>query len=399
MTSRQLCSGHIQDTEENGLPDPRPGLRELVWMVVGHDAVYFLEVVLDPYTDSNGQNLCLVITRQEGDVTGMGACSAGDVKKAVTDMVHDDMGAISWSEAKHVGKILDPQENPDGDDITRMVQATNYILEQATDLRPVLAQDYGKIMRAVYPPTTCGGDSYVVMDIEYRGGPSSTSVYSIEMFFPALDPGGNLAFTGFVDALVSTINARTDTFLVGWVAMRFTGGTRASLGMQQWGQTCAVEVSTGAGVDGLLGLLTYILELMYRYGGIPHWGQLIDLNGLPGHGSIYSRFQEWRDVYGRMSNNFTVRTFENDLSTRWQLTSPPPVIMPVKIPDLQGQDLPSAQQLVRQLGLELHVTFVVTPNDINWNVVISQRPLAGVPVPPGTAINVVVGRKPTGPPL
>ncbi|MBV8968651.1 MAG: hypothetical protein JO331_06255 [Verrucomicrobia bacterium] len=83
---------------------------------------------------------------------------------------------------------------------------------------------------------------------------------------------------------------------MGYVSLRFTGSTRAYLGMQQWNQTCAVEISVVQGVQGELPLLTSILDAVCRFGGLPHWGQLIDLNAR-GHGSLYPRFAQWREVY------------------------------------------------------------------------------------------------------
>jgi len=144
--------------------------------------------------------------------------------------------------------------------------------------------------------------------------------YSIELFFQAIHENGTLGFVDFVNAVIATINAATGTFLTGYFSLRFTGPTRAYLGMQQWIRTCAVEISVFQGVDGELALLSNILDMVYQYGGIPHWGQLIDLN-VQGHGSLYRRYAQWRQVYAKMSNNFTARTFENALSSRWQLTS------------------------------------------------------------------------------
>ena len=91
--------------------------------------------------------------------------------------------------------------------------------------------------------------------------------------------------------------------------------------MQQWSQTCSVEVAAFAGIYGGYALLGDMLDLMRAHGGVPHWGQLLDLNG-QGHASIYPNFSKWREVYAALSNNFTARTFENDLSVRWKLTVP-----------------------------------------------------------------------------
>jgi hypothetical protein len=55
---------------------------------------------------------------------------------------------------------------------------------------------------------------------------------------------------------------------------------------------------------------------------LPHWGQFLDLNK-QGYGNRYPYYKKWQQIYANLSNNFTVRTFENDLSSRWQLTFPP----------------------------------------------------------------------------
>ena len=212
--------------------------------------------------------------------------------------------------------------------------AVNFILSQAPELRPFVVDHYTDIMTAWWPPGTCGGLSFRVMDTELRNAPGPTAAtggYSIEVWFPTFNSDGNLAFFDIVDTLIAQVSQAISTFLVGWLAIWFTGATRASIGMQQFAQTSAIEISTLPNIDGELTLLGLLLELMLAQKGLPHWGQLIDLT-FPGHGSIYAGFQEWRSIYARFSNNFAKRTFETDLSFRWQLTSPPPVTMPVEVP-------------------------------------------------------------------
>src|SRR4030095_9674017 len=133
------------------------------------------------------------------------------------------------------------------------------------------------------------------MDGQYRKGPESEiGSDSIEMFFDAIDSNGNLPFVNFVDDLLPLIDSATNTFVTGWISLRFTRNTRASLGMQQWGITCAIEIATLPNIVNWKDLLGLVLELMYHHGGKPHWGQLNNLT-VPGHGSIYSRFSEWRE--------------------------------------------------------------------------------------------------------
>ena len=138
----------------------------------------------------------------------------------------------------------------------------------------------------------------------------------------ALDANDNLPFIEFVDAAINTINAATSTVLVGWFSLRFTMGTRAAIGMQQWPRSCSVEFSTLPDIHGLPHLLSSLLDIGYSLGGKPHWGQRTDGLVTQGNGTIYPRLSEWRSAYARLSDNFQQRTFENDFSKRWELTTP-----------------------------------------------------------------------------
>jgi D-arabinono-1,4-lactone oxidase len=280
--------------------------------------------VINPYPDNNNNNLCLVITRAEAPITGPVQRPRGDVEAAVNDMVnsldHDDWVKLWTAGVFNVDGLSQGQ---------KIAQIVDGILTLTPDQRHIMVEHYGKIMLAVWPTGTFRGSSYSVMDGTYGQAVGSREPsYSIELFLPAIDENGKLGFVDFVNAAIATINAATGTFLTGYVSLRFTGSTRAYLGMQQWIRTCAVEISVFQGqftqsrlTQGEYALLTNILDMAYQYGGIPHWGQLVDLN-VQGHGSLYPRYTQWRQVYARMSNSFTARTFENALSSRWLLTSP-----------------------------------------------------------------------------
>jgi hypothetical protein len=290
----------------------------------------FLQVLLNPYTDSNDEHLCLLTTRSEADVTApkkhpdrtlallaaVGSMLAQIVvrnplalfklyHKGVFDGAFDGVfdGAGPSNEQK-LAKIIDG------------------ILTYAPDQRPVMVAHYGDILRAQWPTGTFRGSSYSVMDIIYGLDiPLSQPGYSIELHFQAMNGEGSLGFVDFIDALIAAVNAATGTFFAGYVSLRFTGATRAYLGMQQWHQTCSVEISVLQGVQGLLELLSELYKIGFNLGGLPHWGQLLDLS-VQGHGSLYPEYARWRRIYSKMSNNFTARTFENDFSSRWELTTP-----------------------------------------------------------------------------
>src|SRR4030095_1165284 len=128
--------------------------------------------------------------------------------------------------------------------------------------------------------------------------------------------------------------------------------------------------------------LGLVLELMYHHGGKPHWGQLNNLT-VPGHGSIYSRFSEWRGGGWSKASNCTKRTFENDLSSRWQLTSPT-IVSPIMIPSVIGRTESDAMKVLMDVGLVPVSAFIRLPS--LGSIVKAQRPLSNVPVPPGSSV-------------
>jgi hypothetical protein len=283
----------------------------------------FLQVILDPYTDDNNDNSCLITTRAESNLSTAGQCTSGNLQQAALSLLFDAIAAAPLELLATFSELVQQIQLSNFSIDQTLVQAINIILQQAPQLRSVLTRDYFKIVGAAWPAGTCGGKSWQVMDTGLRGAPSTDiGGYSIEMFFPASDvTTGALPFVNFVNSVIASVNSATNTFLAGYIALRFTGPTRAYLGMQQWIPTCSVEISTLPGVQGELALLTDILDMCYRYGGLPHWGQMIDLD-IQGRGNLYPRYAQWRQAYAAMSDNFMKRTFENSLSTRWQLTSP-----------------------------------------------------------------------------
>jgi FAD binding domain/Ig-like domain from next to BRCA1 gene/PASTA domain len=277
----------------------------------------FLQVVLNPYRDADADNLCLVTTRSEADHTGPVLRPRGDVESAVRAMI-DAMDLLAWIKLLLHGVF---GEDPSLTAEERLAKVVQGVLTHAPDQRPVMVEHYGNIMREVWPSQTFRGSSYSVMDIGYRQpSPASQAVFSIELFFPSVGDDGRLGFADFIDALISVVNNATDTFFTGYVSLRFTGPTRALLGMQRWRQTCSVEISLLQGVQGLDELIARLYRIGYDRGALPHWGQMVDL-GVQGYGGRYPGYALWRQVYGRMSRNFAAQTFANQLSTRWNLTT------------------------------------------------------------------------------
>jgi hypothetical protein len=278
----------------------------------------FLQVLVDPYHDGNNDNVCLVTTRSEAVATDPVVRPQGGVEAAVRRMI-DDLDGFAKIDLALQGVFDDPGPPPE----RRLAKIVAGILRYAPDQRHVMIEHYADILRAAWPPGTIQGASYSIMDNGYgQEHPSTQPGYSVELFFPPLSVNRPFSFMDFVDAVIAIINSFGETFFAGYVSLRFTGQTAAFLGMQQWDKTCAAEISAVQGVPSLEDLLGRLYVMALQNGGLAHWGQLVDMGGMRSHGSVFDEYFGWRVAYARMSHNYATRTFENDLSNRWNLTKP-----------------------------------------------------------------------------
>jgi hypothetical protein len=309
----------------------------------------FLQLAIDPYTDADGTNFTLMTRRSETtrDITNM--ARPGSTFHGVAEALGALLGELflanpiqTVSDAANAVQTAINNGTLDGRAIVTLVNA---ILGDATDmggdLRSVLTSHYRDILGAMLPPATIADLSYRIMDVtRFRPAfntnvdqdpsfPDATGAWSLEVFLPAQPQavGAAAPFVAFIDETIQLVNSANRTFLTGYIGVRFTGQTRAFLGMEQWNQTCAVEVAALPGVAGELELMTAILDQIYYYPvnqplPLPHWGQFnaIDIHF---YADRYPDYAKWQQVYSALSNNFTNRTFENALSDQWQLTWPP----------------------------------------------------------------------------
>lgn len=114
--------------------------------------------------------------------------------------------------------------------------------------------------------------SYAVMDRHnYRDRSCEVHAESMEVFFDATDP----TLVAFVDAVLNFEMRQQNTgrAFAGWLSLRFMGRTQATLGMQQFDTSCAVEISGLLGVSGTRELIEFADALALRLGALVHWGQ------------------------------------------------------------------------------------------------------------------------------
>jgi hypothetical protein len=369
----------------------------------------FLVVLVDPYPDANGVNPCLIQTRTETTVSaakGFPSPGSGDVAGTFTNMISDMRWAepLPNSNGDQVAALAQDLQNQGADTLSIAQAVINFILGKGdTTLWEILTQYYSKIMTAWTPVEECGDVAYKVMDQGMRGDPGSNQLGgdSIEITFEGpVARDGSLPFVPFVDAVITALKANESTVLAGWLNARFTGKSRAALGMQQlWDRCCSVEISTLPNIQGLPDLLSSFVDMGYQMGGKPHWGQRNDGLVTRGNATIYPRLPEWRQAYARLSDNLQRRTFENLFTTQWQLTTPSIDVIAVS---------PSSYSFGNVMVGNPATTSIVVTNDsfvglvTSWGLLqpggvfsVNAPPEGGVIMLPGQSITIWVTVTPT----
>jgi hypothetical protein len=294
----------------------------------------FLQLAVSPYPNEDGTNTCLVTTRVEVP-SAAAACALVDTGPVMNELksrlAHDaagkDTGATvltgGWSLAVVYANLakIGSTASASGQDL---VDTINALLP---DYRDTLMSEYVSFMKVQLPPDrTCSGKSYEVMDSNRRqkdgtntppGLPPSPAL-SFEVFFPVdVAKGKDALWVSYVSEVLRTIQNAENTFLVGYVSVRFMGKTRAFLGMAQWDPTCSIEVSVLGGVNNLSALLGTLLSTSKKYGALQHWGQLVDKGA---DATVYPNFGRWRAAYSELNGRSDLSWFQTDLSRRAGLT-------------------------------------------------------------------------------
>lgn len=119
----------------------------------------------------------------------------------------------------------------------------------------------------------------------------------------ALDlSAGSEKLFGFIDDVI----ALTDEFLTnnmpaGFVlSLRFTKGTEALIGMQQFSRTCSVEFIMLRGMTGESDFLQRLYAIATRHDAIPHWGLIHEIDVAEVSRLYGNRLRDWRLVLGRL---------------------------------------------------------------------------------------------------
>lgn len=177
--------------------------------------------------------------------------------------------------------------------------------------------------------------SYAVMDgHNYFDQGCNINVDSIEVFFNAEDP----MLIAFIDALLEFEigqEIEAGNAFVGYISMRFTQGTRALIGPQQFPLSCAVEVAGLRDATGVSPLIDFaiMLALDRNFKGILHWGQRNESR----RAQVEERFGDtsddqrgplhvWRHALSRISQHGKLDGFSSAFTRQTGLEIVTPVI-------------------------------------------------------------------------
>lgn len=174
------------------------------------------------------------------------------------------------------------------------------------------------------------GVSYAVLDThDYLEKNCFVDVDSLEVFFDE-DERAAIAYVDSLIAFERRQQAEGLTFF-GVAALRFTSGTTATLGPQQWPRTVSVEVAGLNGVDGTAQLMRFatLQANDMNFGGFLHWGQRNEttperlwrffqhrreVGRYPGDNLV-----RWQQQLARYTNNGTLKHFSSRQTRSWGL--------------------------------------------------------------------------------
>lgn len=159
--------------------------------------------------------------------------------------------------------------------------------------------------------------SYAVMDTHgYLDESCRVNVDSMEVFFDATDD----RLIAFVDALIGfeILQEIQGRAFVGYASLRFTGKTRALIGMERWDRTCAIEIACLKDVRGGSELMDYAAAWARNpnSGAILHWGQRNDAERPEIERIFAAELPRWRRALARITDEGSSDGFSSAFTQR-----------------------------------------------------------------------------------
>lgn len=165
--------------------------------------------------------------------------------------------------------------------------------------------------------------SYAVMDgHDYLDRSCFGNAESIEIFFDASRPD---VYCAFVDAVLAFEAAQEESafrFTVGYISLRYIGGSRGLIAPAQFPETVAIEIS---GIRDAAGSVPFIMNAVQlarnpMFAGCFHWGQFNPLTR-PEVENLYDvapskRLSRWRDALRLLTRNGTMDGFSSEFTRK-----------------------------------------------------------------------------------
>jgi hypothetical protein len=156
-----------------------------------------------------------------------------------------------------------------------------------------------EMTRRVRPEGTLVGSSFRIMSGQPSCARDGSQTHDeterlIEGFEYAVPVSRSITFVDRLLAVVAAQRKGPDALVVN-LNLRFTARTRATLGMQQFDQTCHVEVYTIRDLRGNSAFKEKMSEVVREFEAVPHWGQF----HAPNEAHAFQRMgalQRWQQV-------------------------------------------------------------------------------------------------------
>jgi FAD/FMN-containing dehydrogenase len=292
----------------------------------------FLQVLILPYANQDGDHTCFVTTRNEVQPVGpptpaggfdpftfacelrpealaavvagiIAALAAVIVLLLAIPFIGEVLAAADILLVALLTPLLDPSVTI-GDYLAGVVniltktgrfdlasQLVNTILSSA--LKPHQRQDLG----------------YKIMDT-YDYNANCFKALSIEVAFDA-DGAAYLGYIRTVFGLIDVFAAQN--ILVGaYISLRYCAGSSALLAIEQWPHTVCIEISALGGLDNEVDVLNAFEQEAANRGAAIHWGQMNMRSRADIESVFASKIDSWRTTLGRIGATGKLSTFDND---------------------------------------------------------------------------------------
>jgi hypothetical protein len=180
---------------------------------------------------------------------------------------------------------------------------------------------------------------------------------SIEPVFDAHAPG----YIDFMDAILA---AAPNSRQAGYISLRWSATTRATLGMHNFpsAHAVAIEVTSLRGLPDNETWMAAVEAAAVARGGRPHWGQINNLNATSTVTMFGSNVGAWRSALGSVVGSAT--TFGNAFTTQRALEPPAGATATVSGPRVG--DLAGGLAVVPAISLLLGSVAVIHQSNWRW---------------------------------